>query len=72
MKNMAIARILPVLLGVIALVYQGITYTSRDTVIDRRRGSCRCRLRGELAIVAGAVLLVRPADQRRLMRSCHP
>ena len=34
MKNLAIVGVLLVLLGVIALVYQGITYTSRETVLD--------------------------------------
>jgi uncharacterized membrane protein HdeD (DUF308 family) len=34
MKPLAILGVLLVVLGVMALVYQGITYTSRETVID--------------------------------------
>jgi len=67
MKNMAIAGILLVLLGVVALVYQGITYTSRDTVIDigpvhataeRQHTLPLPPVLGALAIIGGAVLLV--------------
>ena len=67
MKNTAIVGILLVLLGVIALVYQGITYTSHDTVIDvgpihataeRQHTLPLPPVLGALAIVGGAVLLV--------------
>lgn len=34
MKPMTIAGAVLVVLGVVALIYQGITYTSRETVID--------------------------------------
>ena len=34
MKPIAIAGVLLIVLGLAALVYQGITYTSRETVID--------------------------------------
>ena len=34
MKPTALAGVVMILLGVAALVYQGITYTSRDTVVD--------------------------------------
>ena len=34
MKPLAIAGALLIVLGLAALVYQGITYTSRETVID--------------------------------------
>jgi len=34
MKPFAIVGVLLILLGVAALVYQGVTYTSRETVID--------------------------------------
>ena len=34
MRSTAIVGVVLILLGVAALVYQGITYTSRDTVID--------------------------------------
>jgi hypothetical protein len=34
MKPLAIAGLLLVVLGLVTLAYQGITYTSRDTVVD--------------------------------------
>ncbi len=34
MKPIAVAGIVLVVLGLVALVYQGITYTSHETVID--------------------------------------
>jgi len=34
MKPLGIAGIVLIALGVVALVYQGITYTSRETVLD--------------------------------------
>ena len=34
MKSIALAGVLLLALGIVALVYQGITYTSRETVID--------------------------------------
>jgi len=34
MKPISIAGLVLIVLGVAALVYQGVTYTSRDTVID--------------------------------------
>jgi hypothetical protein len=34
MKPMTIAGVVLIALGVMALIYQGITYTSRETVID--------------------------------------
>jgi hypothetical protein len=34
MKPMAMTGVVLVVLGVAALLYQGVTYTSRDTVID--------------------------------------
>jgi hypothetical protein len=34
MKPVALAGIVLIVLGVVALVYQGITYTTRETVID--------------------------------------
>jgi hypothetical protein len=67
MKNMAIVGVLLVLLGVIALVYQGITYTSRETVLDigplhataeRQKTLPLPPVLGGLAVVGGVVLLV--------------
>lgn len=34
MNRIAIAGVVLILLGVVALVYQGFTYTSRETVVD--------------------------------------
>jgi len=34
MNNMSIAGVVLIVLGVVALVYQGVTYTSRETIID--------------------------------------
>ena len=34
MRPIAVAGLLLIVLGVVALVYQGITYTTRETVID--------------------------------------
>ena len=34
MKPIAIAGVLLIVLGLVALVYQGVSYTSRETVID--------------------------------------
>ena len=34
MKPMTIAGAVLVVLGVVALIYQGITYTSRETIVD--------------------------------------
>jgi uncharacterized membrane protein HdeD (DUF308 family) len=34
MRSMALAGVVLIVLGVVALVYQGITYSSRETVID--------------------------------------
>jgi hypothetical protein len=67
MKNMAIVGVLLVLLGVIALVYQGITYTSRETVLDigplhataeRQKTLPLPPVLGGLAVVGGVVVLV--------------
>jgi len=67
MKNTAIAGILLILLGVVALVYQGISYTSRETVIDigplhataeRQKTLPLPPVLGALAVVGGVVLLV--------------
>jgi uncharacterized membrane protein HdeD (DUF308 family) len=34
MRQMSVAGVVLIALGLVALVYQGITYTSRETVID--------------------------------------
>jgi hypothetical protein len=34
MKPLSVAGIVLIVLGLVALIYQGITYTSRETVVD--------------------------------------
>jgi hypothetical protein len=67
MKPSALAAIVLILLGVIALVYQGITYTSRETVLDigpvhatadRQRTLPLPPVLGVAAVAGGVVLLV--------------
>lgn len=72
MKSMAIAGVVLIVLGVGALVYQGVTYTSRETVIDlgpiqatadRQRTVPLPPVLGIVAVAAGVALLV--AGMRR-------
>lgn len=67
MKNMAIVGVVLILLGVVALVYQGITYTSRETIIDigplhatadRQRTLPLPPLLGLVAVAGGVALLI--------------
>jgi hypothetical protein len=67
MKPMALAGVLLLVLGLAALVYQGITYTSRETVIDigpvhatadRQKTLPLPPVVGILAVGGGVVLLV--------------
>ena len=67
MKSMSIVGIVLIVLGVAALAYQGITYTSRETVIDigplqatadRQRTIPVPPVVGGLAIAGGVALLV--------------
>ena len=67
MKPSALAAIVLILLGVIALVYQGISYTSRETVLDigpvhatadRQRTLPLPPVLGVAAVAGGVVLLV--------------
>jgi len=66
MKLNALAGVFLILLGVVALAYQGITYTSRDTVIDvgpihataeRQHTMPLSPVLGIVAIAGGALLL---------------
>jgi hypothetical protein len=66
MKPTALAGVLLILLGVAALAYQGITYTSRDTVVDigplhataeRQHTLPLSPLLGIAAVAGGAMLL---------------
>ena len=67
MKPMALAGVLLLVLGLAALVYQGITYTSRETVIDigpvhatadRQKTLPLPPVVGIAAVAGGVVLLV--------------
>jgi hypothetical protein len=67
MKPAALAGIVLIVLGVLALVYQGITYTRRETVIDigplhatadRERTLPLPPVLGIAAIAGGVALLV--------------
>jgi uncharacterized membrane protein HdeD (DUF308 family) len=67
MKPMALLGVLLLVLGLAALVYQGITYTSRETVIDigpvhatadRQKTLPLPPVVGMAAVAGGVVLLV--------------
>jgi drug/metabolite transporter (DMT)-like permease len=67
MKPNTVAGVVLIVLGVIALAYQGFTYTSRETVIDvgplhatadRQRTVPYQPLLGLAAVAGGVVLLV--------------
>jgi uncharacterized membrane protein HdeD (DUF308 family) len=67
MKPFSIVGVLLIVLGVAALVYQGVTYTSRETVIDigplhatadRERTLPLPPLVGIAAVAGGVALLV--------------
>jgi uncharacterized membrane protein HdeD (DUF308 family) len=67
MKPVSIVGVLLVVLGVLALIYQGITYTKRETVLDigpvhatadRQKTVPLPPVVGALALVGGVVLLV--------------
>ena len=66
MKPLALAGVVLIVLGLVALVYQGVTYTSRETVIDigplhatadRQRTLPLPPVLG-VAVVAGGVVLL--------------
>ena len=67
MKPITIAGIALIVLGIIALAYQGITYTSRETVIDlgplkataeRERTFPLPPIVGGVAVLAGVALAI--------------
>jgi hypothetical protein len=67
MKPIAIVGVMLIVLGVVALAYQGITYTNRETVLDigplhatadRQRTLPVPPVLGFVALAGGAVLLV--------------
>ena len=73
MKPIAIAGVLLIVLGLAALVYQGVSYTSRETVVDvgpitatadRQKTLPIPPVLGILAVAGGVALLVVGARQR--------
>ena len=73
MKPISLAGIVLIVLGLAALAYQGITYTSRDTVIDlgpihataeREKTIPLPPILGIAAVAAGVVLLVTGSRKR--------
>jgi uncharacterized membrane protein HdeD (DUF308 family) len=67
MSRIAIVGVVLILLGVVALVYQGITYTSRETVVDigplhatadRQKTLPLPPVLGIAAVAGGVVLLI--------------
>lgn len=67
MKNLLLASLLMIILGVVALTYQGITYTTTEKAIDigplqitaeRTHTIPLLPILGVVAIVGGVVLLV--------------
>jgi hypothetical protein len=73
MKSMTLAGVVLILFGVVALVYQGITYTSRETVLDigplhatadRQKTVPLSPVLGVVAVAGGVALLVSGARRR--------
>ena len=73
MKPLSLAGIVLVVLGLAALIYQGFTYTSRETVIDvgpihataeRQRTVPLPPVVGIVAVAGGVALLVAGARRR--------
>jgi hypothetical protein len=71
---MRIAGVVLVIIGIVALVWGGVFWTDRDTVIDagplevsteQREGVAVPPIVGGIALVAGIVLLVLPARRSR-------
>ena len=73
MKPIALFGVVLIVLGLVALVYQGITYTSRETIIDigplhatadRERTLPLSPVLGIVAVAGGVALLVAGARTR--------
>jgi hypothetical protein len=73
MKPLTIAGVVLIVLGVVALVYQGITYTSRETVVDigpvhatadRQQTMPLPPILGIVAVASGVALII--AGMRKL------
>ena len=74
MKTMTVAGIVLIVLGIAALAYQGITYTSTETVVDigpihataeRERTFPLPPIVGGAAVLAGVALAVAGARKKR-------
>ncbi len=74
LKPIALAGVVLIVLGLGALVYQGITYTSRETVIDigpihatadREKTLYLPPVLGIVAVVGGALMLAAGVRQNR-------
>jgi hypothetical protein len=73
MKTMSVAGIVLIVLGLAALAYQGITYSSRETIVDlgpihataeRERTIPLPPVLGVVAVAGGIVLLIAGARTR--------
>lgn len=73
MKPIALIGVVLIVLGVVALAYQGVTYTSRETVIDlgplqataeREKTIPLSPLVGIVAVGAGTILLIAGGRRR--------
>ena len=73
MKPIALIGVVLIVLGVVALAYQGVTYTSRETVIDlgplqataeREKTIPLPPVLGIVAVGAGAMLLIAGGRRR--------
>jgi hypothetical protein len=75
MRPVAIVGVVLIMLGLVALVYQGVTYTSRETVIDigpvhatadRQKTVLVPPVLGIVSVVGGVALLVTGVRKRRV------
>jgi hypothetical protein len=73
MRPIAVVGVVLIVLGLVALVYQGITYTSRETVIDigplhatadREKTLPLSPVLGIAAVAGGVVLLIAGVRKR--------
>ena len=73
MKPIALVGMVLIVLGLVALVYQGVTYTSRETVIDigplhatadRQRTLPLSPVLGVVAVAGGVALLIAGSRKR--------
>ena len=73
MKPMAVGGLVLIVLGLVALAYQGVTYTSRETVVDigplhatadREKTLPLSPVFGVAAVAGGVALLVTGARKR--------